>query len=170
MSSDILTVPDITKEILSYSKGEYIYNGTVCKEWYRAHGRYRTTRISKSTLSLSRIKEVDTNYLSSKTLEHASRNGNLDVMKWLKEKGCLWGTNTFDSASENGNLNNMKWLKDNGCPWGKSTFWKAARNGNLENMKWIKDNGCPWGKCTFWKAAENGNMENIKWIKEFENI
>ncbi len=47
-------------------------------------------------------------------------------------------------AAKKGNLENMKWFKENGCPWDSNTFSIAAENGNLENMKWLKENECPW--------------------------
>ncbi len=81
--------------------------------------------------------------LTVETFGYAAENGNLDVMKWLKENGCPWDENTFKYAVVHGNLENMKWLKENGCPWDEYTFANAIINGNFENIKWLEDNGCP---------------------------
>ena len=37
----------------------------------------------------------------------AAKHGNLEVMKWLKNKCCPWNKNTFIKAAENGSLTNM---------------------------------------------------------------
>ena len=39
--------------------------------------------------------------------------GNLDIMKWLKNHGCTWDSNTFTCAAEFGNLEKMKWILEN---------------------------------------------------------
>lgn len=104
--------------------------------------------------------------LSTEIFEAAASKGNLDVMKWLKEKKCPWNAWTFYYASEHDNLVNMKWLRENGCPWNEEAFVAAARHGNLDNMKWLKENGCPWGARTFYYAEDHGDLANVRWLKE----
>ena len=48
-----------------------------------------------------------------------------------------------ESAADNGNLMMLKWLKEKKCPWGEDTFYFAAKRGSLENIKWLKENECP---------------------------
>ena len=54
------------------------------------------------------------------TCAHAARWGNLDVLKWLRSRGCDWDD----------------W--ESGSPY----FW-VADNGDLAMLKWCKENGCP---------------------------
>jgi hypothetical protein len=96
----------------------------------------------------------------------AVRTGNLENMKWLRENGCEWDEGSFATAAECGNLEVMKWLKENKCPWDKWVFADAAEYGQLEVMKWLKENKCPWDIYVFTAAEHFGSLENIKWLKE----
>jgi hypothetical protein len=93
-------------------------------------------------------------------------NGNLEIMKYLKDIGCSFSDNTFSSVASTGNLKIMKWLKENGCFFGDRTFHSAASNGNLENMKWLKENGCSFSFGTFSMAVSYGDLETLNWLKE----
>ena len=78
----------------------------------------------------------------------AVRNGNLDMLQWLRASGCPWNEWTCAEAAGNGHLEVLQWLSANGCPWNKSTCLQAARNGHLEVLRWAHANGRPWGEMT----------------------
>ena len=40
----------------------------------------------------------------------------------------------------------LKWARDNGCEWDSDTCTYVARNGHLEVLKWARENGCEWNK------------------------
>ena len=100
--------------------------------------------------------------------EAAAINGDLENMKWLKEKGFKWNARTFTGAALNGNLDNMKWLKENDCPFDQygKTFENAAVNGIIENMIWLLENDVTVSEISFSFAAQLGNLEIMKWMKE----
>ena len=58
-------------------------------------------------------------------------SNSFELLQWYWNHSL--DTRTFNSATRNGNLENMKWLKANGCSWNISIFNYAAKNGNLEN-------------------------------------
>jgi phosphoserine aminotransferase len=52
------------------------------------------------------------------TCSYAAENGNLEVLKWARENGCEWESNTCSCAAWNGHLEVLKWAKNNGCVCG----------------------------------------------------
>ena len=122
----------------------------------------------------------------------AAKHGYFDIMKWLKQVGCSWGSDTFFAAAEHGNLDIMKWLKQVGCPRSSETFAAAIFHGSLDNMEWLKangfsldfsafdaavncghlehlewlrENGCPWDEHTFDRATETGDIDKMEWMR-----
>ena len=54
----------------------------------------------------------------------------------------------------NGNLELLEFLRGKGCPWDEFTCSRAARKGHLECLKYAHENGCPWDEETCSEAAE----------------
>jgi hypothetical protein len=75
--------------------------------------------------------------------EKAAKNGDLDILKWAREKGCRWNEWTCFHAATGGHLEILKWARENGCPWDKWTC-AAAYEDHLDIFKWAVENGCPW--------------------------
>ena len=46
--------------------------------------------------------------------------------------------------AKNGYLEVLKWARQNGYPWNSDTCIYAAYNGHFEILKWARLNGCPW--------------------------
>ncbi|WZN63314.1 hypothetical protein HKI87_07g48620 [Chloropicon roscoffensis] len=59
----------------------------------------------------------------------------------------LWDERTCDLAADGGHLELVKWLRAKGCPWDQSTSRSAAIAGQLEVLQWMRgqDPPCPWG-------------------------
>ena len=53
-------------------------------------------------------------------------------------------TNAMSMAADFGNLEMMKWLNEKGYDFDNYTFVHALRNGNMDNLKWLKAMGCEW--------------------------
>ena len=45
-----------------------------------------------------------------------ARNGNVELLKFLHEKGCPWNEWTCSDAAEYGHLECLKYAHENGCP------------------------------------------------------
>ena len=69
--------------------------------------------------------------------------GNLDSIKYLHTKTDIINTRYLNYATKNGLLEVMKWLLENGCSFDINTFNYAVKNGSKENMKWLQEQGCP---------------------------
>lgn len=104
--------------------------------------------------------------LSAGVFEKMARKGNIEMMMWLFENACPWGTMVFFYAAEYGDLATLKWLLANGCPHEEGVFAGAASNGNLDNMKWMLEEGFTWDEWTFSNAAHNGSIKNMQWLKD----
>jgi hypothetical protein len=77
-----------------------------------------------------------------------ARVGNVELLMWMRERGCQWHSWTFEQAASRGHLETLKWLRAEWCPWDAWTCYAAASNGHLEPLKWLRANGCPWDEYT----------------------
>jgi hypothetical protein len=69
------------------------------------------------------------------------KRGDVDMVRWVLDHGGeRWGA----QASGGGHLEVVQWLRAKGCPWDSQTCAKAAQHGYLEVIKWSRANGCPW--------------------------
>ena len=100
-------------------------------------------------------------------MRFAALNGHLEILKWARENGCPWDSNTCANAALNGHLEVLKWARENGCPWDSATCTYAAENGHLEVLVWAQENGCPWDyeKCLN-IAKQMNHTAIIDWLVE----
>ena len=165
---------EILSQILSYGSNDYLFTGTVCKDWHEATGSERYTSIENSTTSLALAKEIDVKeedqvYPMVFLLAMSSHGSCIDALKVLKDMGYnLHGRHSFYLAARVGNLDVLKWLKEIGCPMCAKTFREAVSQGSLENMKWIRENESPYRKCNNISVGIiGGNVEeNTNWLEE----
>jgi hypothetical protein len=73
----------------------------------------------------------------------ASCGGHLEVVQWLRAKGCPWDSQTCAKAAQHGYLEVIKWSRANGSPWGANTIRLARRRIHLSVLRWAAYNGCP---------------------------
>ena len=102
-----------------------------------------------------------------RTCSWAACGGHLEVMKWLRAKGCPWGILTINWAAEGGHLELLQWMQDQDppCPWNAThVCYFAAYKGHLEVLRWARSQGCPWNGDVTWAAARGGHLEVLKWL------
>ena len=111
------------------------------------------------------VKSVSSPYKINKyhAIDYAAGNGNLDMIKYLHENGCLWDVQTCMRAANNNRLEVLKYLRENGCPWNEWTCCMAALNGHLDVLKWAHEIGCPWDD---WTCRSAANLEILKYARE----
>ena len=102
----------------------------------------------------------------SNTCKWAAKYGNLDCLKYAHENGCSWASNTCYDAAKNGYLDCLKYAHENGCNWASNTCYDAAFGGNLDCLKYAHENGCSWGSWTCRYAAKNGHLDCLKYLHE----
>ena len=131
-------------------------NGNDVKFFYDVNTESRAA-IKRSGVQLRnafKIGDFDTKSTISWALEKCSEekkrfcaemamNGNLELLKFLHEKGCPWDEVTCSQAAQYGHLECLKYAHENGCPWDRKTRLKAAKNGHFECLQYARENGGP---------------------------
>lgn len=105
---------------------------------------------------------------SKEAINVSAENGNLILLKWLKENKPEIGCDSLDLAAGNGHLEVLIWLKENypeiGCT--KYAMDRASRHGHLEVVKYLHENypevGCTTDAIDY--AAENGFLEIVEFL------
>ena len=154
-------------------------NGNDVKFFYDVNTESRAAIQSSGTQlrDAFKIEDFDTKSTLTWALETCSekkerfcaemaRNGNVEMLQFLRVKGCPWDWRTRYYAASRGHLECLKYAHENGCPWDEETCSIAARRGHLECLKYAHENGCPWNKKVCKYAAQNGHLECLKYAHE----
>jgi hypothetical protein len=95
----------------------------------------------------------------------AARDGRLEVLQWLRNRGCAWDANTCSEAAKGGHLAVLQWARANGCDWDGGTCAGAASYGRLAVLQWARANGCDWDADTCSEAAKGGHLAVLQWAR-----
>jgi hypothetical protein len=69
----------------------------------------------------------------------------LEYLVWAREvKNCDWNSRTINMASKRGNLAMVKYCVENGCPMDAYACELAAEEGHLDVLKYLHEHDCPW--------------------------
>eukprot|EP01036_Dinobryon_divergens_P039719 gene39719-52413_t len=100
-----------------------------------------------------------------------ARNGNLEMLRWLKERECPKDLDSFSNAARGCHVEVLDWLQESyGWPeesyggWPDSTCDAIASTGRLDILQWALDKGCPWDARCASTCAMGGHMEMFRWI------
>ncbi|KXZ55218.1 hypothetical protein GPECTOR_3g360 [Gonium pectorale] len=77
----------------------------------------------------------------------AAASGSVEVMAWLRQRGCPWGRGAYSGAAEAGCEAALEWLVEQGCPMeeGGQPYIEACSNGDLATLSCLRRLGVPWG-------------------------
>ncbi|PNH02176.1 hypothetical protein TSOC_011868 [Tetrabaena socialis] len=96
-----------------------------------------------------------TNPLAAEVFEAAAGAGQLEVCRWLRQRGCPLGDTTWQAAAGGGHRAVCEWLHNEGGPpadaWAASAA--AARGGHVELMDWILERSAA--------GAQEGNVWSL---------
>ncbi len=101
--------------------------------------------------------------------EYAVENSNYEILEWLIDQECPKSeiSNVSKIASEKNDLEMMKWLQEKGfklkCYGAYTDFYQHR---NFEAMEWLYKNGFSFNFNMFKKANEKKDMEMIVWLLE----
>lgn len=110
--------------------------------------------------------ELHSNWNDYSMIWGAAGGGHLEVVKWLRARGCPWTSIATYGAAEQGHLEVLEWALENGCPCSDCAVPGAARNGHLSVLKLLCKNGCQCDDSTCVEAVRNGNWHVVKWLHE----
>ena len=71
----------------------------------------------------------------------------------------------YEEAAGRGDLETLKWLRDKGFPWNEDACARAAEGGHLEVLKWLRAEGCPWDEWACERAAKGGHLKMLRWLR-----
>ncbi|PNH09155.1 Ankyrin repeat domain-containing protein [Tetrabaena socialis] len=84
--------------------------------------------------------------IDEKATLKAAEGGHLPALVWLVERlgpAMALTTDVFAAAAASGRVELLVWLRERGCPWDKMTFATAASCGSEEQIEWLAAQGCP---------------------------
>jgi hypothetical protein len=86
---------------------------------------------------------VKTKY-SKATFSTAVSHGQLQMVKYLQERGCPSYSDMCEAAALRGDLKMLQYLRSQGCAWDHEVCAIATRRNRLVLLQWAVANGCPW--------------------------
>lgn len=101
----------------------------------------------------------------------AARGGHVEVLKWLRERGCAWDASTCSAAARGGHLDALKWLRRRRCPFPSGSCTNSVcrktegAEGHAEMLMRLWGGGCPWDDESCRLAAEGGHLDLLKWLR-----
>ena len=100
-------------------------------------------------------------------LEVAKTN-KLELLEWAREeKKCEWNGKTINAATRQGYLEMVKYCVANECPVNDYACACAARYGHLECLKYLHEEAkAPWASDTAIRAAINGHLHILEYLVE----
>jgi hypothetical protein len=93
----------------------------------------------------------------------AAMTGKLEILQWLKSRGCKWNEWTYIGAIEQGHVHIVKWLLKNKCPGNAWVCCSAAQHGRFKILKLLRKHGCPWDKDTCTEAFLHSHYDILCW-------
>jgi len=97
-----------------------------------------------------------------------ARMNKLEYLVWLREvKNCDWYSGTINMASKQGNLSMVKYCVENGCPmheWAACEW--AAEKGHLDVLKYLHENDCPWNSRACYCAHKYNRIDCLNYLIE----
>lgn len=98
----------------------------------------------------------------------AAMKGNKNLLMWLHNEN-LWGPHTMCGAISSNNLELVKWLRTKGCPWDEYACECAAINTkNIDLLKWLIENGCPYNKSRCIERISSDDSEILHLIQKLK--
>ncbi len=65
---------------------------------------------------------------------YSSKYGNLEILKWARENGCIWNSNTCTNAAYYGHLEILKWALENHC---NRSYYSLFKLEHDHIIKWL---------------------------------
>lgn len=95
-----------------------------------------------------------------------AKAGYMGLIAWACENGCTLDVRACNYAAENGNLALLKYLRESRSPWSSETCVLAAKSGCTKTFLWVLNNDCNWSFEAVSIAAELGHLDILKCAKE----
>ncbi|KXZ47243.1 hypothetical protein GPECTOR_37g249 [Gonium pectorale] len=111
--------------------------------------------------------------LDSDLLNGAAGAGSVELLAWLRERGCEWDGRTFAHAARSGCEAALEWLAERGCPMPDDCgpYGDAVLAGDLATASCLRRLGCPWGDgdgaaAALARAVWSAPLPLVRWMLE----
>ena len=102
--------------------------------------------------------------LVTNKMEEACKNGDIEVVKYLVEKGAPIDIGAIRSASGDCHLDIVKYLFEKGVPIDATVIRSASEDGHTEIVKYLFENGAPVDTTAILYALAFGRTETVKYL------
>jgi hypothetical protein len=126
--------------------------------------------------------------LATEISYYAAKEGNLEVLKWLKDQGrhlttppprrkkgasghvgddagCKWHDHACAVAAEHAHLATLQWLHEQGAPWQLEDICDhAAHGGSTAVLAYLKQQRCDFSPSTLTCAARRGHLGACQYL------
>jgi hypothetical protein len=101
----------------------------------------------------------------------AVTRGHTGICAYLRTEHCAWDEAACNEAALNGHGSTLRWLRENGCPWQTDTMHLlAARGGSVDAMEFLQQQGivfCDVMLANMLNAAgASDKLAAAKWLRE----
>jgi hypothetical protein len=122
---------------------------------------------SGSTIKLQWLHVRFGSRLPEDACNYAARSGSINMLKWLKQHGCVYDNASCRAAAAGAHTHVLQHLRDEGCEWDCWTCAAAAVHGHLSTLQWLYEQGCPWSADRICGAAAySGSIEMLHYLKQ----
>ncbi|GLC76320.1 hypothetical protein PLESTF_001766200 [Pleodorina starrii] len=98
--------------------------------------------------------------LTAGLFREGAKSGSLEMLEWLRERGCPWDARVFVEVASEGSEEQLEWLAARGCPMGDdgAPYVMPAARGDLSTLRCLRRLGCSlaYGGTTFERAVKEG--------------
>jgi hypothetical protein len=159
---------------------QYYTDSMACKTaLVEAHrlGMPVTTDVLNSAASTGELSTVIWLYtehncaLSRLTSVCSASDGQIEVLRWLKQQGEVFNATTMSCAANSGQHATCAYLHSEGCDWNEATVYMAAHYDQCDTVRWIHEYDCPWRfELMCLKAAELGDVSAMTYLIQQEPV
>ena len=86
--------------------------------------------------------------LALRACYEAAASNNIQLMRWLRARGCPWDARTCSMAASRGHIDMLRWLRSQSppCPWESFTSQTAAQSDDVATLTWLlsQQPACPF--------------------------
>jgi hypothetical protein len=131
---------------------------TKCTKYNDLYSAISTKNISNEKW----LRQQGVTYISSLS-EAILSNCDIDTLDLMYADGCIWDRDTFEIAAHNGDLKVLKWLKDKGHSVSSTIFHSVHLN--IDIIKWLMEINIPITASIFETTILKGtSIETLKWL------
>jgi hypothetical protein len=104
-------------------------------------------------------------FIHEKSITFAAEKHQWDMVKYLHEQGCAWDPNIYKHAATAGNLEFIKWARERKLPWNTAVFRTAlvSPKSTMEMLEYLLLQGCPRGGNDMKDIAKDCRTDYLCW-------